>query len=161
MRAPSSKILSLEDLTRECDRLRASGRSIAFTNGTFDILHAGHAAVLEFARRRADVLVVGLNSDDSIRRIKGPKRPIIREPFRSAMLAALECVDYVCVFHEDDPSDLIRACRPDVLVKGADWAHLVVGREMVEGWGGKVELAPFIPGLSTSEVIERVLSAYS
>ena len=154
------KVLTREAMAAECDRLRGEGKRIAFTNGTFDILHAGHVTYLDFARQQGDVLIVGLNSDDSISRIKGDKRPIIREPNRSTMLAALGCVDYVCVFDEDEPKELLRACLPDVLIKGEDWAHNVVGREIVEENGGEVVLAPMVEGLSTSNIIERVLDAY-
>jgi D-beta-D-heptose 7-phosphate kinase/D-beta-D-heptose 1-phosphate adenosyltransferase len=156
----TSKVLSRDALAAECDRLREAGTTIAFTNGTFDILHAGHVTYLEFARQQGDVLIVGLNSDDSISRIKGDKRPIIREPNRSTMLAALECVDYVCVFDEDEPCDLLRACLPDVLIKGEDWAHNVIGREIVEERGGKVALAPMVEGLSTSNIIARILDTH-
>lgn len=155
-----SKVLSRAAVAEECERLRAAGKRIAFTNGTFDIMHAGHVTYLDFARRQGDVLIVGLNSDDSISRIKGDKRPIIKEPNRSAMLAALACVDYVCVFDEDEPKELLRACLPDILIKGEDWAHNVVGREIVEERGGEIVLAPMVDGMSTSNIIERVLDAY-
>ena len=155
-----NKVLSREALAVECDRLRAEGKTIAFTNGTFDILHAGHVSYIEFARAQGDVLIMGLNSDDSIRRIKGDKRPIIQEPNRSRMLAALESVDYVCVFDEDEPRELLKACLPDVLIKGEDWAHNVVGRDIVEDHGGKIVLAPMVDGLSTSNIIQRILDVH-
>ncbi|MFT5125329.1 MAG: rfaE bifunctional protein nucleotidyltransferase chain/domain [Kiritimatiellia bacterium] len=160
MREAAAKILSREALAAECERLRANGTRVAFTNGTFDILHAGHVTYLAFARKQGDVLIVGLNSDASIRRIKGEKRPIINEPYRSAMLAALECVDYVCLFDEDEPCELLKACLPDVLIKGEDWAHNVIGREIVEERGGEVVLAPMVEGLSTSAIIARILDVH-
>ena len=160
MSEASAKILNREVLAATCERLRAEGRRIVFTNGTFDILHAGHVTYLAFARQQGDLLIVGLNSDASIRRIKGDKRPVIKEPFRSAMLAALECVDYICVFDEDEPCALLEACLPDVLVKGEDWAQQVIGREIVEERGGEVVLAPMVEGLSTSAIIDKILDVH-
>lgn len=144
----------------ECERLRSRRRTIVFTNGTFDLLHAGHTTYLNQARELGDVLIVGLNSDESIRSIKGDKRPIIREPYRSRMLAALECVDYVVLFDEDEPRDLIAELLPDVLVKAEDWAHYVSGRDVVEANGGRVVLAPLVPGLSSSGIIRRILEIF-
>ena len=139
---------------------QAQGRKMVFTNGAFDILHAGHVTYLEFARQQGDALAVGVNSDASVKRYKGEKRPIIAQEHRVRLLASLECVDFVVVFDEDEPKDLIAAVGPDVLVKGADWSHYVSGREEVEARGGKVVLADMVAGLSTSNVIERVLEAY-
>jgi len=140
--------------------LRAAGRIIVFTNGAFDLMHAGHATYLEFARQQGDVLVVGLNTDASVRRYKGEKRPIVAEPYRARMLAALECVDYVTLFDEDEPKALIAELQPDVLVKAEDWAHYVSGRDVVEARGGKVVLAPMVQGLSTTQLIEKIIQAY-
>jgi rfaE bifunctional protein nucleotidyltransferase chain/domain len=157
VRTPDSKILTREAMAAERARLRAAGVPLVFTNGAFDILHAGHATYLDWARRQGGALVVGLNSDASVRRYKGPSRPVIPQDQRARMLAALECVDYVVVFDEDEPRDLIAAILPDVLVKGADWAHYVSGRDVVEAAGGRVVLADLVPGLSTSAVIRRIL----
>jgi len=144
-------------MTAERARLKAAGVPLVFTNGAFDILHAGHATYLDWARRQGGALVVGMNSDASVRRYKGPTRPVIPQDQRARMLAALECVDYVVVFDEDEPRDLIAAILPDVLVKGADWAHYVSGRDVVEAAGGRVVLADMVAGLSTSAVIRRIV----
>jgi D-beta-D-heptose 7-phosphate kinase/D-beta-D-heptose 1-phosphate adenosyltransferase len=144
----------------ERERLRSAGQSVVFTNGAFDILHAGHVTYLAFARRQGDVLIVGLNSDLSVRRYKGDKRPLNGERDRARVLAALECVDYVVGFDEDEPHELIRQLLPDVLVKGADWAHYVCGRDVVEAHGGRVVLAELVEGRSTTQLIERILDAY-
>lgn len=156
MRLAESKILALGDMQRVRAQLRADGRTLVFTNGCFDLLHAGHVSYLEFARRQGDALVVGLNSDDSVHRIKGPARPVNPQAQRAVVLAALECVDYVAVFDEDEPATLIREITPDVLVKGADWAHYVSGREWVEQHGGRVVLAPLVEGLSSTRMIARM-----
>lgn len=160
MRPAESKILTREAMREERTRLREQGRSLVFTNGAFDLLHAGHVTYLEYARSLGDALVVGLNSDASVRRLKGPQRPINSQDDRARCLAALECVDYVVIFDEDEPAALIAELVPDVLVKGADWAHYVSGREIVERAGGRVVLAPLVPGRSTSELIRRVLAVY-
>ena len=160
MREAEKKIRERTALAPECARLRAAGKKIVFTNGCFDLMHAGHATYLEFARRQGDVLVVGLNTDASVRRYKGEKRPIVDERNRARMLAALECVDYVTWFDEDEPKALIAELQPDVLVKAADWAHYVSGRDIVEARGGQVVLAPMVEGLSTTAIIERVVQAY-
>ncbi|MBM4144376.1 MAG: adenylyltransferase/cytidyltransferase family protein [Lentisphaerae bacterium] len=144
----------------EREALRQRGLKVAFTNGCFDLLHAGHVKSLGWARGQADVLIVGLNSDRSVRRIKGAKRPLVGERDRAVMLAGLEAVDYVVVFDEDEPAALLAELTPDVLVKGADWAHFVSGREAVEKGGGRVALAPIFEGRSTSELIRRIVAAY-
>ena len=138
-------------------RLKKAGKKVIFTNGAFDILHAGHVTYLEFARKQGDVLVVGLNSDSSVRRYKGDKRPINKQADRAKVLAALECVDYVVIFNEDEPAKLIAELLPNVLVKGADWAHYVSGRDVVEKNGGKVVLAKMVAGRSTTGVIQKIL----
>ncbi len=160
MRDAEKKIYDRCALAAECSALRAAGRQVVFTNGAFDLMHAGHATYLEFARRQGDVLIVALNTDESIRRYKGPKRPIVGQADRVRMMAALECVDYVTCFDEDEPKELIAELVPDVLVKAEDWAHYVSGRDIVEAHGGRVVLAPMVEGLSTSILIERILKAY-
>jgi len=156
LRKAEDKILDRAALAAERDRLRAAGQTLVFTNGAFDILHAGHVSYLQFARAQGDALAVGLNSDASVRRYKGPERPVNPEDDRARVLAALECVDYVVLFGEDEPVELIRALLPDVLVKGADWAHYVAGREVVEAAGGRVVLAELLEGRSTSRVIRQI-----
>ena len=135
---------------------RRGGRRIVFTNGVFDILHPGHVRYLCAARAHGDLLIVGLNSDASVRRYKGPERPITPEAERAELLLALECVDAVSIFDEETPHDIIARVQPDVLVKGADWAEKgVVGREWVEAHGGQVVLAPLVAGKSTTSILER------
>ena len=158
--AAPGAILSREAMTREIERLHAAGKRVVFTNGSFDILHAGHVDYLGFAREQGDCLVVGVNSDASVRRYKDPRRPIVPESERAALLAALKAVDYVVIFDEDEPRDLIAALQPDVLVKGEDWAHYVSGRDVVEARGGKVVLAKMVPGKSTTDIIKKVLASY-
>ena len=160
MREAEKKIWDRPALAQECARLRAAGKKIVFTNGCFDLMHAGHATYLQFARRQGDVLVVGLNTDASVRRYKGEKRPIVDEINRARMMAGLECVDYITWFDEDEPKALIAELQPDVLVKAEDWAHYVSGREIVEARGGKVVLAPMVAGLSTTKLIEKIVQAY-
>ena len=153
-------IIPREYIKEACDTVRADGGTIVFTNGCFDILHAGHVTYLQFARAQGDALCLGLNSDASVRRNKGPKRPIVSEGDRAKLLACLRFVDYVVLFDEDEPKDLIAKILPDVLVKGRDWAHYVSGRDVVEANGGRVVLADMVEGLSTTSVIQRILSAY-
>lgn len=142
-------------------RLRSQGKRIVFTNGCFDLLHPGHIQVLTQAKALGDVLVVGINSDTSVTRLKGNRRPILKENERILVLAALEAVDYVTVFDEDTPLELIRLLQPQVLVKGGDWSpEAVVGKEAVEESGGKVIVVPYQPGFSTTGIIERILAAY-
>lgn len=160
MREAEKKIRDRAALAAECGRWRAEGKRVVFTNGAFDLMHAGHATYLEFARRQGDVLVVAINTDASVRRYKGEKRPIVDERNRARMMAALECVDAVTWFDEDEPKALIAELEPDVLVKAEDWAHYVSGREIVEARGGKVVLAPMVDGLSSTKLIERILKAY-
>ncbi len=137
-------------------RFKQAGQTLVFTNGCFDILHAGHVSYLEFARQQGDALMVGLNADASVRRAKGADRPINTETDRARVLAALECVDYVVVFAEDEPATLIGELLPAVLVKGEDWAHFVSGREIVEAHGGRVVLAPLVAGRSTTNVLTKI-----
>jgi rfaE bifunctional protein nucleotidyltransferase chain/domain len=137
-------------------RASAAGR-VVFTNGVFDLLHPGHVDLLTAARGFGDALVVGLNSDSSVRRLKGPGRPVRSEAERAYVLAALEAVDAVTVFEQDTPLELIMALRPDVLVKGGDYTpDTIVGRREVEGWGGRVVVVPLTPGQSTTSIIQRL-----
>jgi rfaE bifunctional protein nucleotidyltransferase chain/domain len=153
----SPQVLDAAALDRFARRARENRQRIVFTNGVFDILHPGHVRYLQTARGYGDVLVVGLNSDASVRRNKGLGRPINPETERAEVLAALACVDAVSIFDEDTPADIIQRVQPDVLVKGADWpADQIVGRDTVEARGGRVILAPVESGFSTSSIIERV-----
>lgn len=155
------KIRDRDALARVLEEKRRQGKTVAFTNGCFDLLHAGHVKYLQKARRLGDLLVLGLNSDDSIRRLKGPKRPLIRQEERAHILAALDCIDYVVLFDDDTPLQLIEALRPHILVKGADYTpEGVVGKDLVESWGGRVALIEFVDGKSTTGIIERVLETY-
>ena len=152
---------TLQQLLPELDRHRALGHKIVFTNGCFDLIHLGHVKYFQFAKAQGDLLVVGVNTDASIRRLKGPTRPIINQEDRLGVLEELESIDYVVPFDDDTPRDLIHAVRPDVLVKGADYGkEQVVGWDFVEANGGKVALAPLVDGRSTSALIKRVLEAY-
>jgi D-beta-D-heptose 7-phosphate kinase / D-beta-D-heptose 1-phosphate adenosyltransferase len=156
----SGKLLPRADLVRELDRRRAAGQRVAFTNGCFDMLHAGHVQYLHEARAQADLLVVGLNSDGSVRTLKGPSRPVNSTEARALVLSALEAVDYLTVFDEATPLELIRAVRPDVLVKGADYRReQVVGGDFVESYGGRVHLAPLREGFSTTRLLQRLGAA--
>ncbi|HYM81016.1 MAG TPA: D-glycero-beta-D-manno-heptose 1-phosphate adenylyltransferase [Candidatus Limnocylindria bacterium] len=144
------------------ERWRAAGEAIVFTNGVFDLLHRGHVEYLEEARALGERLVVGVNSDASVRRVKGPSRPIHPEAERAELLAALACVDQVVIFDDDTPARLIREVRPDVLVKGGDWVlDRIVGRELVESYGGRVTTIRLRDGFSTSALIERVRTGRS
>ncbi|MEW6211417.1 MAG: D-glycero-beta-D-manno-heptose 1-phosphate adenylyltransferase [Acidobacteriota bacterium] len=152
------KFLDLQSLIHERERLRAEGKIVVFTNGCFDLLHAGHTRYLREARALGDALIVALNSDRSVRKLKGAGRPILSEAERAEVMAALEAVDYVTVFDEDTPLEIIRALLPDVLVKGGDWtADKIVGREEVETSGGRVLSLPYLEGASTSAIIERII----
>lgn len=155
------KIKPLDELLPLLAILRAAGNKIVFTNGCFDIIHTGHTRYLRKARSLGDLLVVGLNSDSSVRTIKGEKRPINSEAERAETLAALESVDFVTIFSEPDPYKLIAAIRPDVLVKGGDWPiEKIIGRDIVEAGGGKVINVPYIEGASTTGIIEKIVERY-
>lgn len=157
-----AKIKSLNSLEKTIARLKAKGKTIVFTNGCFDLLHYGHIRYLEDAKQKGDVLVVGINSDASVKRIKGPARPIIKERYRAAVLAALESVDYVVLFNQETPLEVIRALKPDVLVKGADWdKHKIVGADLVSAYAGKVARIKFIPGCSTTGLIKKIAKKLS
>jgi D-beta-D-heptose 7-phosphate kinase/D-beta-D-heptose 1-phosphate adenosyltransferase len=149
--------VTIEDARRLVDELRASGRTIVFTNGVFDLLHVGHLRYLQHARGLGDALLVGVNSDRSVRQIKGSGRPITAEGERAEILEALACVDGVVIFDEETPRNLILAIQPDVLVKGADWAEdAIVGRDIVEARGGRVVRVAIEPGHSTTEMVDRI-----
>jgi D-beta-D-heptose 7-phosphate kinase/D-beta-D-heptose 1-phosphate adenosyltransferase len=151
------KIRPIEELSEELENCRKAGKQIVFTNGCFDLLHVGHIRYLRHARRMGDLLVVALNDDDSVRRLKGPSRPVQPEQDRAEILAGLECVDYVVLFEEDTPLTLIERLRPNVLVKGSDWpVEQIVGREVVEGLGGRVATIDYVKGMSTSALIDRI-----
>jgi D-beta-D-heptose 7-phosphate kinase/D-beta-D-heptose 1-phosphate adenosyltransferase len=149
--------MTIDEAAAFADRLRRSGKTVVFTNGVFDLLHPGHVRYLQHARSLGDALIVGVNSDRSVRANKGPARPITPEAERAELLAALSCVDAVAVFDEDTPAEIIKRIQPDVLVKGADWAaDAIVGRDTVEARGGKVVRVEIEPGWSTSSIIEKV-----
>jgi rfaE bifunctional protein nucleotidyltransferase chain/domain len=142
----------------EREQWRRAGRKVVFTNGCYDILHPGHIRLLESARSLGDVLILALNTDASVQRLKGPTRPLIPENERAELAAALEAVDAVTFFDEDTPRELIAAVLPDILIKGADWAHFIAGREEVEAAGGQVLALPLEPGYSTTGILEEVLA---
>jgi D-glycero-beta-D-manno-heptose 1-phosphate adenylyltransferase len=146
-----------EQLIAERAEWKRAGKKVVFTNGCYDVLHPGHIRLLEAARSLGDVLILALNTDASVQRLKGPTRPLIRENQRAELAAALEAVDAVTFFDEDTPRDLIAAVLPDVLIKGADWAHFIAGREEVEAAGGQVLALPLEPGYSTTGILEEVL----
>jgi len=161
-REAKSKIVSCQEAAARVVDWTAQSRQVVFTNGCFDLIHQGHVRYLAQARGLGDALVVGLNSDDSIRRIKGDKRPIMPEPERAEVIASLECVDLVTIFSEDDPKALIAAIKPKILVKGADWPkEKVVGREIVEALGGEVRNIPLVEGCSTTSIIETIVNRFS
>jgi rfaE bifunctional protein nucleotidyltransferase chain/domain len=155
------KIKAKEDLQRIVDDLKAKRERIVFTNGCFDLLHVGHIRYLEEAKALGDILVVGINSDRSVRNIKGPLRPILPEEERAEILSGLGCVDYITIFDEADPLELISSLQPHILVKGGDWIkETTVGKEVVERSGGEVIILPFVQGASTSNLIEAILERY-
>lgn len=156
------KIKSTDELIEIAARLKRENKRIVFTNGCFDLLHVGHVRFLKQARSLGDVLMVGINSDASVHRIKGKTRPILSQEERSEVLAALEAVDYVTVFDESTPWALIKKIRPHVLVKGADWGmDEIVGRDIVEGDGGEVANLPLVDGISTSKIIEKIIKLHT
>ena len=154
------KILDRKSLKERVDSLRQSGKVVVFTNGCFDLIHIGHIRLLQKARKQGDCLVVAVNSDSSVRQIKGPERPIIAEEQRAEVVAALGCVDWVTIFDEPDPLVLIKLLKPDVLVKGGDWPEeKIVGASEVKEAGGKVSRIPQEVGVSTSDILEKVGTA--
>ncbi|HVK38837.1 MAG TPA: D-glycero-beta-D-manno-heptose 1-phosphate adenylyltransferase [Candidatus Kapabacteria bacterium] len=159
------RILTREEITERCAALRREGRRIVFTNGCFDILHIGHAQYLEIARSLGDVLIVGINDDASVRRLKGNARPVMHETDRAGLVASLRAVDFTSIFGEDTPYELIRAIEPDVLVKGGDYdpaategPRYIVGSDVVRSRGGEVRVIEFVEGRSTSGIIDRIRS---
>ena len=154
----SQKILPLGSLKRITEKLHREGEKIAFTNGCFDILHFGHVRYLESAKKDGRVLIVGLNSDRSIRNSKGPNRPIMTQKQRAALLAALACVDYVTIFNETTPLKVIQTLRPDILIKGADWkGKEVAGGDLVKSCGGRLEFIRYLPAFSTTKIIQSII----
>jgi D-beta-D-heptose 7-phosphate kinase/D-beta-D-heptose 1-phosphate adenosyltransferase len=155
-------ILTVDEAVRFVEALRAQHKTVVFTNGVFDLLHPGHVRYLADARRQGDALVVGVNSDRSVRAIKGRGRPIFPEQERAEVLAALACVDAVCIFDEETPHAIIARLQPDVLVKGDDWAaDEIVGRDVVEARGGRVVRIPLAEGYSTTRIVERIRAVSS
>ena len=156
----STKVLTKEQLAPLLQQARAQKKRIVFTNGCFDLMHVGHTRYLQAAKDLGDLLVVGVNSDTSVRSLsKAPDRPIVSETQRAEVLAALECVDYVAIFSEPDPLNLITAIQPDVLVKGGDWnIDRIIGRGVVEQRGGVVRTIPLVPDMSTTSLIQRIRS---
>ena len=151
------KVLSIAEAVALIEHLRHAGKEVVFTNGVFDLLHPGHVRYLQGARREGDALIVAVNSDRSVRAIKGPSRPVNLEAERVEVVAALACVDAVVVFDEDTPHEVIGRLQPDVLVKGADWANdAIVGRDTVEAQGGRVVRLPIAEGYSTSAIIKKI-----
>lgn len=154
------KIVTKEQLVERLQTLRTGGSRVVFTNGCFDLMHIGHTRYLQAAKALGDLLVVGVNSDESVRSLdKAPDRPIVPEAQRAEVLAALGCVDFVVVFSEPDPKALITVVQPDVLVKGGDWSlDRIIGRDVVEARGGLVRTIPLVPGFSTTALIHRIRS---
>lgn len=153
----TSRVLTWPETAAFVQSVRGSGQRVVFTNGVFDLLHPGHVRYLQHARRLGDVLIVGLNADSSVRRNRGPGRPITPELERAELLAALDCVDAVVIFEQDTPADIVKLVQPDILVKGADWpADQIVGRDTVEARGGKVVLVPTEEGHSTTAIVDRI-----
>ena len=161
MSGTDHKIVTLDELAAERERRRVTGERVVFTNGCFDLLHPGHVRYLAQARGLGEALIIGLNSDRSVRELKGPRRPILCAEERAEVMAALACVDYVIVFDEPTPIGLIKRLRPDILVKGGDWGiQTIVGREEVEAEGGTVLSLPFVDGCSTTEIIQRIVERF-
>ena len=155
----TAKLKSLDELAAIAAQARRDGKSVVFTNGCFDILHRGHVHVLRQAKSLGDLLIVALNSDLSVKAIKGPRRPVLPEIDRVELIGAMEMVDYIVLFDEPDPYNLIAAIKPNVLAKGGDWsAEKVICADIVERAGGRVELIPYLEGFSSSAIIERILN---
>ncbi|MDY7032894.1 MAG: D-glycero-beta-D-manno-heptose 1-phosphate adenylyltransferase [Thermodesulfobacteriota bacterium] len=157
-----SKIKTRNEIKSIVDRLRNEGKVIVFTNGCFDLIHVGHIRYLQEAKKLGDHLIVAVNSDHSVKIIKGDQRPIVPEDERAEVLAALECVDFVVIFHEPDPYQIISLLKPHILVKGEDWSEeAIVGKDVVESIGGRVVRIPMTKGASTSNVIQKIVEFYS
>ena len=158
---PGAKITSLSSLKRKVAQLKHNGKRIVFTNGCFDILHYGHTKYLQDAKAKGDYLVVAINSDSSIKKIKAKNRPVIGQADRLKVVAALGCVDFVVMFKEDNPLKVIKALKPDILIKGSDWSKKgIVGADFVESYGGKVQTINLIKGRSTSAIIEKIIREF-
>jgi D-glycero-beta-D-manno-heptose 1-phosphate adenylyltransferase len=151
-------IFTCEQLIDQRLEWKRAGKKVVFTNGCYDILHPGHIRLLESARSLGDILILALNTDASVQRLKGPRRPLVSQDERAELAVALQAVDAVTFFDEDTPRELIAAVLPDILVKGADWSHFIAGREEVEAAGGKVLALPLEPGYSTTGILEEVLA---
>ena len=150
-------VVSRAELTQIREKLKREGKKVVFTNGCFDIVHRGHVDYLTKAKALGDVLLVGMNTDASVKRLKGPARPVVCQDDRAFVLSAFGAVDYVCLFEEDTPQELIRAVVPDVLVKGSDWAvDSIVGKDIVEAAGGTVQTIEFVPNRSTTDIIKKI-----
>lgn len=156
----NSKIKTLPALCKEIARLKKDGKVIVFTNGCFDILHFGHAQYLQSAKNKGDILVVAVNSDSSIKKIKGKKRPIVDESNRLGLLSALSSIDYLTLFKEETPLEVIKKVKPDILVKGADWQNNIVGSDFVKSYGGRVLTLKLVKGLSTTNLIKRIVKTH-
>lgn len=155
------KIIKIIDVEKIIPLLKKQGKKIVFTNGCFDIIHPGHVIYLSEAKKLGDILFIGLNSDNSVKRLKGYKRPIFNENERATILSFLEMVDFICIFNEDTPYELIKLVKPDILVKGGDWSvENIVGKDIVESYGGVVANIPYLEGKSTTGIIERILKVY-
>jgi rfaE bifunctional protein nucleotidyltransferase chain/domain len=155
----SGKLKSLDELKAVVANAKRQGKTVVFTNGCFDLLHRGHLHILREAKACGDILIVALNSDRSVKALKGPTRPVLPESDRTELIGALEMVDYVVVFDEPDPYTLIETLRPDVLAKGGDWRpEKIIGSDVVEQGGGRVAVIPYLKGFSTTEIIERIRS---
>ncbi len=157
-----SKIISLSKLKTKIRSLKLKNQRIVFTNGCFDILHYGHVKYLEDAKKIGDYLVVAINSDSSIKKIKAKNRPVVKEADRQRVVAALGCVDFVVLFNEDNPLKVIQALKPDILIKGSDWKkHKIIGAEFVQSYGGKVLTLKLVKGRSTSALIAKIVHDFS
>lgn len=155
------KIFKIDELVKFREKAKIKGKKVVFTNGCFDILHRGHVELLEKAKRLGDFLIVALNSDSSMKKIKGEKRPILDEDDRAYILVSLKCVDAVCLFDEETPAEIINKLKPDILVKGGDYKiNEVVGRESVYNVGGEVVTIPLVEGKSTKGIIEKIIKSY-
>ena len=159
--ALKDKIRNLGELLEIVDVHRKEGKKIVFTNGCYDLIHIGHLRCFREGKKLGDILIVALNSDHSVRSLKGPTRPLIPQNERAEIMSALESVDYVTIFDQDDPLHLIASLKPDILIKGGDWSlDTIVGREVVESYGGKVFSLPLVPGVSTTQIINTVTSSF-
>ena len=156
------KIKNLQDLIESVGLHKKEGKKIVFTNGCYDLIHIGHIRCFQEGKKLGDILIVALNSDRSVRSIKGPPRPIVPQEERAEIVSSLESVDYVTIFDQDDPLEVISSVKPDILVKGGDWnSNAIVGRDVVESYGGKVFALPLVPDVSTTQIIKTIASHYS